>query len=539
MLQPQLNIVDGSIYAYLLVDRTSTKILDANLLARTFYKNHSQYPTLDSIFAPSLEADSLSKVVKNLDTQGSVVLDKVFSIKASDETFPCHIEICKVTETLLFLVIKENSKIKDVQMGELVELTDNPIFVLEHDENLTVTYGNTRCYNSIRMDKDSFACQMNSSFLHLLPPDKREKFLETVNTELERYSECDVDIELTFDGEYYQLFRFNAYKSVLDNKLYGVLISVKKQSDLMKKIEYDQQYFDIMQKFSKDLLFRIDVKKSTLVHRGDISKFVGLLPEMDRFPESIRECDLIHPEDVEGYISFAYRMMGGAEACYEPRFQFTNGSYEKYRLQGSPLFDSDGNPVQVVGKCENIQKYVEIEAKANYDSLTTTLNKQSFRELVEDLMLRAVERDKFAILFLDLDDFKGVNDKMGHVFGDFLLEAVGKRILNCVRKQDKVGRVGGDEFVIFFQYAPSHESVLERAEAILHSLRREFNHEGKVYKTQASIGVALYPEHGDNFETLYDKADKALYASKTRGKDVTTLYVEESQEDIFAQNSSS
>ncbi len=170
---------------------------------------------------------------------------------------------------------------------------------------------------------------------------------------------------------------------------------------------------------------------------------------------------------------------------------------------------------------------MDIEAKANYDSLTQALNKGSFTELVTNLMQRAVERDKFAFLFLDFDDFKGVNDKMGHAFGDFLLEATTKRILHCVRNHDKVGRVGGDEFVIFFQHAPNHESVQERADAILTSLRREFNNGDLRYKIKASIGISLFPEHGNNFHTLYDKADKALYRSKELGKDVATIYSED------------
>ncbi len=526
MLQEPIKIMEGNIFAYLLVSHEDFKIVDANSLARAYYRNTCNYPPLENIFAPPASEETLEITAKTLTEHGSAVMEKVFSTKVSEETFPCYLEICKVSENLLFFVIKEKSTGKDSQIEELVELTDNPIFVLEHNDKLSVCYGNERYHNRTRAHEEMQGGD-EDSFLTLLPESNRQPFIDILNEELGRYGECNIDVEITFDGEYYQLFRFSAYKSLMDNRLYGVLISAKRQSELMKKIEYDQQYFDIMQKFSKDLLFRIDVRKSTLVHRGDISKLVGLQPEMNRFPDCIREINLIHPDDLEGYIAFVHRMMSGVEASYEPRFLFTNGNYETYRLQGSPLFDSDGNTVQVVGKCENIQRIVDIEAKANYDSLTTALNKQSFRELIEDMLARAVDRDRFAILFLDLDDFKSVNDTMGHVFGDFMLEATGKRILNCIRKQDRLGRVGGDEFVIFFQLAPSHESVLERAEAILHSLRREFNLEGQTCKTRASIGISFFPEHGDTYDLLYHRADKALYESKAKGKDVATIFFDE------------
>ncbi|MFI3253630.1 MAG: GGDEF domain-containing protein [Eubacteriales bacterium] len=529
MLTVQKNIVDGNIYAYLLIDYNTREILDGNKLARSFYQTSGRYPQLSSLFSPNLEGESLYSVIENLKVYGASTLNNIKSKKTTGEEFPCHIELCKVDESLLFLVIKENCQEQDLQIKELVELFDNPIFVLEHNENLTATYGNPRCYQCVQISKEEFQQKNQASFLSLLQKEKQLGFLQTVNHQLDLNGECDVDIEVEIGKEdgFFQLFRFNSFKASFDGKLYGVLISAKKQSDLMKKIEYDQQYFDIMQQFSKDLLFRIDIASRTLVHRGDISKFIDLQPEMENFPECMREKRLIHPDNLEGYLAFVYRLMSGESGGYDVLLQFTGGVFEKYRLQASPVFDNNGKPVQVVGKSENIQKYVEIETRANYDALTTALNKQSFCELVEHNLERAVSNDKFALLFLDLDDFKRVNDTMGHAFGDFLLEATSKRIMNCIRSQDRLGRVGGDEFVVFFQFAPSREAVQERAEAILHSLRRDFTLGEKRCKVKASIGIALFPEHGKLYEELYQNADKALYKSKELGKDVATIYHDE------------
>lgn len=525
MYSKSLQLLDTEIYAFLIIHSKTGEVLDGNPLAKKLFHVNERFPKAEELFSHTLEEEALNQLKENVKTQDSVCFYDILATPENANTFYCNVEVCYADrgKHILFLVLREKSTEKELQMKDMIELTDNPIFILENDHCLTVAYGNSRYYHCIHKKKEEIEGK-SYSFLDLLPMAHREVFLNTVEQQLVAHGVCDVDFEITFDSEFYQLFRLNAYRSTLDDRIYGVLMSVRRQSELMKKIEYDQQYFDIMQRFSKDLLFRIDVKKQTLVHRGDISKFVGLLPEVENFPECMRENRLVHPEDLDAYIAFAYRLMNGTEASFEPRFQFNTGVFEKYRLQGSPLFDTEGNTVQVVGKCENIQKFVDIEAKANYDSLTTTLNKQSFRELVEDSMKRAVESDKFALLFLDLDDFKGVNDNLGHVFGDFLLEAMAKRIMNCIRSQDRVGRVGGDEFVIFFQFAPSHESALERAGAILYSLRRDFTYGKQSYKAKASIGIAMFPEHGDTYEMLYDKADKALYKSKALGKDVATIY---------------
>ncbi|MFI3249617.1 MAG: GGDEF domain-containing protein [Eubacteriales bacterium] len=523
MYHEPFHIVEGSIYAYILMERKTAKIIDWNHLAREFYHTGDTYPEITKLFTPAIDGTTMETTIKQLEFNGAVSLENIFSFKASDESFPCHVEICQVDDEHLLLVIYENSLKDDKEVADILELSGNPIVVMEQDADLTITFQNGRFQQYANIEREIQKTE-TTSFLKLLPREKREKFHETLIDHIGRSGEFDMDIELTFGQEYFQLFHFNAFESRFDGKLYGVLISVKKQSDLLKKIEYEQQYLDIVQKFTKDLLFRIDVRKRTLVHRGDIANFTDLVPELNNFPECVRDLRLLHPDDLEGYIAFNYRLMSGLESKYEARFLFTNGTFERYRLQGSPLVDTDGNTIQVVGKSENIQKIVDIEHRANYDALTTTLNRNSFKELVDDMLRRAVSSDKFAILFLDIDDFKGINDTMGHVFGDFILEAISKRILNCVRSQDKVGRVGGDEFVIFFQFAPSHDSVLERAEAILHSLRREFNKDGEVCNVKASIGISLYPEHADLYDDLYHKADLALYESKERGKDVATIY---------------
>lgn len=521
MIYDKFNQSENAVFAYLLVDVNTSEVLNGNKLAWILLKGENGYPPLDELFFGE-DIDILASI-RNTVFQNTSTLESVTAKKSDGTEIMCHMELCRINENLIFLSVKEHANIMDSDLEEIVELSGNPFFVLEHSPELKMIYGDYICEKIMPPDSDSCSVDV-VNFADLLPDDLRLVFLQTLNDQFDQRGECEIDIELHFGTEYARLFRFSAFKSTFDGNIYGQLITVKKQSDLIKKIEYDQQYFDIMQKYSKDLLFRIDIKKRTFVHRGDISMFADLAPEVKNFPESIRDCRLVHPDDLEGYVAFAYRLMSGVEASFEPRFLFKNGTYEKYRLQGTPLFDANGNTVQVVGKCENIQKYVEIEAKAKYDALTTTLNKQSFKELVENSIERAVAFDKFSLLFIDLDDFKGVNDTMGHAFGDMLLEAMGKRILNCVRSQDRVGRVGGDEFVVFFQLAPSHDVVLERAEAILYSLRREFTFGEQRCKTRASIGISMFPEHGGTYAELYAKADKALYESKALGKDVATIY---------------
>lgn len=520
------HILDDDIYLYLIVNRKTHTILDSNHLAKNYYYSEEKAPDLFDLFP---DHEILSNPLSNLDEEESVRLFGVPSKKVTGETFICDVEICYTdrVDDIIFFVIKDRKKDKDSDLNDLVELIDNPVFVLNWNEHFTVRYGNYKFYQCIRQTKRSFHEKFHSSYVALLDNSRKIAFAKAVFQQLQESRECHVDIEVTYDEEYYHLYHFNAFHSSFDGKLYGVLISVRNQSDLMKKIEYDQQYIDIMQEFSKDLLFRIDVQKKLLIHRGVVSHFQDLTSEMENFPESIRDKKWIHPEDLEGYIVFAEQMMHGQGAVYDVRFQLTNGNYEKYRLQGKPLFDEKGKAVQVIGKAENIQHYVEIESKAYYDKVTATLDKQSFYELVNNILSRSVQKDRFALLFLEFDEFTMVREKMGDHFADFVLEVAGRRILNSTRNLDKVGRVGSAEFVIFFHHAPNDKAILDRAEAVLHSLRRDFHDGALTHSLVASIGIAVYPNHGRTFEELFKKADRALTRSKYLGKDIAKLYSED------------
>ena len=127
------------------------------------------------------------------------------------------------------------------------------------------------------------------------------------------------------------------------------------------------------------------------------------------------------------------------------------------------------------------------------------------------------------MLFIDVDDFKRVNDTLGHMFGDDVLCFVAKQLLGVFRYTDVIARYGGDEFVVF---APSiQRSVLEdRLKRLCSAFQHPYRNDTMEYKVSGSIGVALYPRDGMDYETLLDHADCALYEAKSRGKDQYAVY---------------
>lgn len=174
--------------------------------------------------------------------------------------------------------------------------------------------------------------------------------------------------------------------------------------------------------------------------------------------------------------------------------------------------------VQVAAAIDRRQLLERLRHLALYDALTRLAN----RELFHDRIRRALHRNRrgkgaLALLFIDLDKFKEINDRFGHAGGDTLLQHVSRRILRGVRESDTVARFGGDEFVVLLEDIESGQWVRGVADNILQALDQPFELAGETVRISASIGLALSPEHGEDEKQLLRRADEAMYAAKSAG----------------------
>ena len=168
----------------------------------------------------------------------------------------------------------------------------------------------------------------------------------------------------------------------------------------------------------------------------------------------------------------------------------------------------------------------QLQHLAYYDVLTGLANRVLFFDYFEHaLSLAFRENKKLALLYLDLDDFKSVNDTFGHDFGDALLREITKRIRQTVRKSDTIGRLGGDEFMILMERIESRENADVLARRLLTAISEPVMIEGQVLYTSVSIGISLYPQDGEITRKLAMNADRAMYEAKESGKDQFAFYI--------------
>lgn len=197
-----------------------------------------------------------------------------------------------------------------------------------------------------------------------------------------------------------------------------------------------------------------------------------------------------------------------------------DGSEFPVQLSSIAVRNAAGAFLGVVTACEDITNRKETEKRihylAYYDALTGLPNRGAFLDhLNQAVSLARRQSRQVGLLFLDLDNFKDVNDSQGHDFGDRLLRQVASRLATVMRESDTLARLGGDEFIVVLSALDDQESAAAAAQRILSILSRPFEIDGIQVVTSASIGIAIYPDNGSDAETLYKCADTAMYHAKS------------------------
>lgn len=203
-----------------------------------------------------------------------------------------------------------------------------------------------------------------------------------------------------------------------------------------------------------------------------------------------------------------------------------------YHIIGTPIYDRNGDVSRIVLLYTDItdQKLAaeQIERLAYFDVLTGLPNRVLLKDRLEQMMYRASRREEMvALLFLDLDQFKEINDTLGHNVGDQLLQVIAERLGHCVRQSDTVGRLGGDEFVLLLEGIRVQEDVSEVAEKVLTAFTHPLYLDGREIFISASIGISQYPVDGRDTEALFKNADTAMYQAKNKGRNNFQFYTPE------------
>ncbi|WP_102782578.1 diguanylate cyclase [Thalassospira sp. GB04J01] len=238
-------------------------------------------------------------------------------------------------------------------------------------------------------------------------------------------------------------------------------------------------------------------------------------------------CDAVHPDDRERVREGEIRCIEtGENHDEEYRVVWPDGSIRWLRETGNVTKDETGKTVKMMGVVRDITEEREeadqIRELAFHDALTRLPN----RTIFEDRLSKAIDRakrhkKKVAVIFIDLDGFKQINDELGHAAGDRVLINTGQRLINALRASDTVARIGGDEFTVILEDLETDAEIHNIAEKILVAVSTPTELGQGTCWVGASLGIAIYPDHARTLDTLIHIADQAMYTAKAEG---TNLY---------------
>ncbi len=191
--------------------------------------------------------------------------------------------------------------------------------------------------------------------------------------------------------------------------------------------------------------------------------------------------------------------------------------------------DKSGEPRYLINVVEDVTErrraHEKIAHMAHYDALTDLPNRTLFREQIERELAKVAGGEQFALLYIDVDEFKGINNSLGHHVGDELLKAIAGRIRACLKPGDLIARLGGDEFAVIQTKVESSTDVLSFVTRIHEAIRRPYHCLGHQLSTDASIGIALAPQDGTDLDQLIKNADLAMYGAKAGGRRTYRFFV--------------
>ncbi|MBI2311406.1 MAG: diguanylate cyclase [Betaproteobacteria bacterium] len=247
---------------------------------------------------------------------------------------------------------------------------------------------------------------------------------------------------------------------------------------------------------------------------------------------------LVHPDDREQIGPLIRGALKGELPDYraEHRVMMASGDWKWIQSHGKVVErGADGCALRMTGTNADITERRKDQERlaflAQYDALTGLTNRSLFRDRLELALARARRSERLVgLLFLDLDDFKEINDTLGHKVGDEVLCVVAARLRRCVREVDTVARLGGDEFTVVLEGLAHVDQISAVAEKILATVREPIPVEGRELHTTTSIGITVYPFDVDDLEHLLQNADKAMYQAKRGGRNTYRFYSADAEE---------
>lgn len=399
--------------------------------------------------------------------------------------------------------------------------------VSPHSEGVKLEYTNEGFFALFGYTRDEYETLPQEVRLNLFHYDDFMNIISRVNTaykpgEVQKF-ECRINKK---NGEVaWALFSVRKPHSAQENEQRFIcnIVDITEMKRLQIRIQEEKERYELIEEISDDIMFNYDVATDTLECSPKILRTLRTATRVEDAIEYITYGNVLDHRDIPLFIEAVSNALSGKRInIFDARIINQRNDVVWHRIKFATIFDGDGNVVRFIGTISDIDKEKKeksrLIAQAETDQLTGFLNKVSTGLKINEI-IKEYPNEPGTMFLIDIDDFKLLNDTYGHHEGDIFLREFTSKLTLAFRSTDILGRVGGEEFVIFVNgLGDVKELVEEKAkeiEKICHSVKLE---KAKDRVMSCSIGVAIYPETGMDYNELFEKADEAMYYVKKHGK---------------------
>ncbi len=285
------------------------------------------------------------------------------------------------------------------------------------------------------------------------------------------------------------------------------------------RLAWVEERYRIVALESDDVIFEISLPDMLIEANENFHKLLGY----NVVQWNSEYLSRVHPEDEQKFAAIYEGIRAGKRLMKEElRFRRADGTYLWCRLLVAILLDGKGKPARALGKITNIDSQKReaawLRQKAQQDALTNLFNKETTHRMIRSFLETEGAGGVHGLMVLDVDNFKEINDTRGHLYGDAVLAAVADKLRMQFRSTDIVGRIGGDEFLVFLKNVNSRTQLEAQAASLMQAFAASGPNKELGYHMSCSIGAAAYPEDGVGEDQLFQNADSALYRAKRQGK---------------------